>query len=1112
MVSTGAPESAAGLHVHACRDWPVLCTQLSAHLDATVSDPFDLPLVIVPGAAQRRSLRQAIASAGPGLPAGTPPGEGGICAGVDMTGMAGLRIRLEHDVLGLETAADPWSAQGLVVHLAAVMGQARGQDWFALVQRHLDGHHSPPRPRPGRLVATARRFARLLADYARHCPQLLVRWESGDAVGVRGEPLATEDRWQAELFAMLVTRLDGWPQPARRAALLNQTIRSGRADPCLPPNLGVVSDRGFATAELDLLQAISTRLPVPVWQLGLPVSGPRRCTLARRYGQLRDSAWSEWSHRATEICTADSDVLLDPAHGGRTSLLTAVQRDVADDRAPGAPRTPDGSVQFHLSHGPDRQVEVLRELLCELFDTDPSLQPRDVVVACTDLTRYAPLLDAALGADPLPGLHPGHSLRARLTTVHDESNPVRELLLTLLALPDRRASATELLAFASNPVVARRFGLDEQALAELPRLLARAQVRWGVDTAQRARNGLPSVRQGTWISGLDRLLAGLVLADSPLARIDTVVPVNHVDASDAATIGALAELVSRIRMHLMQCATPASMTQWQLRLARVMEDLTEPAIDEQWQVNQVSSRLAELAQACAQDTPLLDRGELAELLGGRLPQRHRPAVFGSGDLAVCGLDELGQLSHRVVCLLGVDDAHTTAHASVAGDDLLARPGVTSSRPERSASARQDLLDALLGAQQRVIIIGAGGDPLTGEPLPEPVVVADLLDATGVPAADRRWPEPPAPPQHPEAPALMHWHGLQPHSPRNFRPDERGRAHSFDEQALAGARALAASTRPASQGANWELHAGSIPEPGEAVGLDELVHFYQDPASAWFRNTFGFLPSDADEPLAVDLPIELDGLERYSLGSTMLDSLLAGEDAQAVSAAALLSGAAPPGPMGIQSVRAALPTLQSMATTIAGLHREPHELDLGSGGAGSAVTGRLTCFRDALVDHRYGRVRAKDLVAAWIRLLCATAVSTVVRRAIVVGREQVHVLLAPEPDEAARLAEQLVAVRRGGLASFLPLPPQAALRQARSWIEGDRRDWEIAREFDRETRFSVLWAKHLRLGWEELSALPPHNEDPITDAASRFANLSRWLYVPLVRHWESTPLMGALTDV
>ncbi|MDJ0114570.1 exodeoxyribonuclease V subunit gamma, partial [Rhodococcus erythropolis] len=68
--------------------------------------------------------------------------------------------------------------------------------------------------------------------------------------------------------------------------------------------------------------------------------------------------------------------------------------------------------QVHACHGPARQVEVLRECLLRLFEDDPTLQPRDVLVMCPDVETYAPLVRAAFGQG-VHG-HPGHLLRVRL--------------------------------------------------------------------------------------------------------------------------------------------------------------------------------------------------------------------------------------------------------------------------------------------------------------------------------------------------------------------------------------------------------------------------------------------------------------------------------------------------------------------------------------------------------------------------------------------------------------------------------------------------------------------------------------------------------------------------
>ncbi|MFT8394660.1 hypothetical protein [Propionibacterium sp.] len=794
-----------------------------------------------------------------------------------------------------------------------------------------------------------------------------------------------------------------------------------------------------------------------------------------------------------------------------STVLTRMQRDLRADITPDGARIPDDSVRFHMCHGPDRQVEVLREILCDLFDTDPTLQPRDVVVVCTDLTRYAPLLSAHLAPSDEQGLHPGHLLRARLSDSPGESNQIRDLLVTLLELPDHRATAADLVEISSIPAVAAHFDLEEDDLARLPELFSRAQIRWGIDAAQRRRQGLGAVRQGTWISGIDRLLAGIVLSDSPLTRIDTVVPVEHVEGSDVSLIGAIAELVSRIRMHLLACGEPASIATWTHRLESMLRDLVSPLVAEQnWQLNQVTSRLGELAQRCPQNSPVLSRNDIAALLRLTLPARHRSVVLGSGDLEICALGEMGRIPHRVVCLLGVDDQHLPRPSRVAGDDLLARPGVDCTRPDRAALDRQGLIDALMGATERLVIIGSGADPLTGAILPEPVIISDLLEATGVPAAQRRWPDRPTSPQMYDADALIRWHPLQPHSAANFRPDARGRTFSFDAQALKGALRL---DKPVEQNPPRPVWRISIPEHlggGGPASLRDVADFYQAPAASWFRHTFGFLPTEPRRELPVDLPVELDGLERFTLGTSMLGRLLDGEQPEHVVDAALLSGALPPGPPGIAEASSALPRLMAMVDALNRLRIQPTEADVLLDDDGIGVIGRITSYAGALVSHRYGRIRAKDLVAEWVTLLIAQSAGLAVDRAVLVGRDEVHTLLAPAGDQASIIAGQLLGVYLRGTHVFLPLPPETAHCQAQlwsrmGWSNAETRSWEVAKAFRRETQYSVLWAEHLGLDWDQLRSMAPEPADPVNNSSSRFVNLCSWLYLPLVNHHQSAPL-------
>ena len=105
----------------------------------------------------------------------------------------------------------------------------------------------------------------------------------------------------------------------------------------------------------------------------------------------------------------------DPHPSPPTSLLSQLQHDLAANARPRPTSdrplldATDRSLQVHAAHGQDRQVEVLRELLVGLLADDPTLEPRDVVVLCPDIERFAPLISAAFGLadDGTETEHPG---------------------------------------------------------------------------------------------------------------------------------------------------------------------------------------------------------------------------------------------------------------------------------------------------------------------------------------------------------------------------------------------------------------------------------------------------------------------------------------------------------------------------------------------------------------------------------------------------------------------------------------------------------------------------------------------------------------------------------
>ena len=214
---------------------------------------------------------------------------------------------------------------------------------------------------------------------------------------------------------------------------------------------------------------------------------------------------------------------------------------------------------------------MLRELLVGLLADDPTLEPRDIVVLCPDIERFAPLISAAFGLadDDTETEHPGHRIRVRLADrALRRVNPLLAVLAQVLELAGSRLDASAVLDLCAQPPVARRFCFTADDLDRLAQLVAASGVRWGLDMRDyRKPYGLDHLGQNTWAAGLDRLLLGVTMDEEGNHFIGTALPLDEVDSSDVELVGRLAEFVDRLGTALTAFAADHPMPRW-LELAK----------------------------------------------------------------------------------------------------------------------------------------------------------------------------------------------------------------------------------------------------------------------------------------------------------------------------------------------------------------------------------------------------------------------------------------------------------------------------------------------------------------------------------------------------------------
>ncbi len=1075
------------LNLHFSNRTEALAERLLAELAAHPGDPFAVDAVIVPSAAMRRWLTLAIAR------------HDGICANLRFDYLAQWLWRQVAALVPRTRPEAPFAPALLTWRVHAAFGDA---DWVA---RH---------PRLARYLGTgdpvmrlelASRVAALIEQYTTYRPDWLQAWADGRRID--DHALAgVDEAWQAALWQRLAADLDLIDRhpvaafvdalqrggPARAAAAGVPARVHVFALPAMPPlHQRLLAQLGRVIhVEVYVLnpcreywfELVDRRRLVHLAARGLDAGHEEGNRLLAAWGQqtqaLVDGLVDLGGDAAGVEVADDGDYRPHPG----TTLLAHLQNALLDLQPiePGSITlaADDRSLELHVCHSRTRELEVLHDRLLGLFAADATLQPSDVLVVMPDLEATAPLVDAVFGS--VPGArHIPYAITGRARSSVDA--PARALL-DLLALLASRVPASALFGLLQQPVVARRFGLDDDDLVQVHGWLQAAGVHWGLDGAHRDGFGVPATERHTLADGLSRLFLGHVLpaqASEPLAGL---LPGADIGGQQAAVLGRLWAFAEALRQAQATLATAHPPAAWVELLRAACDRFIDAQGDER-------PDLRELHEAIAQLGDEMQRAGLTEALPLpvlRLALQQRlddPARGGvpTGRITFSSMSSLRGLPYRVVCVIGLDDGAFPTAARAPEFDLMAAHPRRGDR-QRRLDERNLFLDLLLAARTHLHLSHTGRSVRDNAPLPPSVLVADLLDMllpaiaddptdrAALQAARRR---------------LVVEHPLQPFSMAAFAVDGDPRLRSHDGELAAALRqALAAPVLPAAAGpastagADDEADDGvddddddeaapatlrpffaqALPPPGpewRTVAVEQLVEFFRNPSRYLLRRRLGVeLRRDADQ-LQDDEPLVADGAGQRALAERLLPALLAGADRARALRLAEAGTDWPAGALGRLQLQQALTVLEAFAARVRAA-TEPPALDPCVAERPFEIDGEPWTLRITLAGlRREGQLRwrcadpdARDRLEAWIHhlALCLAAPPGVARQTQWLARHET-LRFAPVADAQAPLAT-LLALYRRGLAEPLPFFPRSAwalvdsgdtlARAAAAWTPSERR--------------------------------------------------------------------------
>jgi exodeoxyribonuclease V gamma subunit len=819
-----------------------------------------------------------------------------------------------------------------------------------------------------KLIQLAERIADTFDQYLLFRPEMILGWQQGE-----------DTHWQAELWRKVSRGREHLHRAAHGRVLLEALQRSDLEIRHFPERVSVFGISVVPRFHLEVLAALAR-----ITQVNLFLMNPCReywgDILARREAR-RVTAETGSAVDQLHVETGNSllaslgalgreffDLLTEyPGEEGATfvepgeeTLLTALQSDILNLRDRGAAgggkravAASDASIQIHSCHSPMREVEVLHDRLCELFERNPELVPGEVLVMTPDIGSYAPFIQAVFAA-------PAEASRKIPFTIADRS--VREegdIVIAFLAILDlwgSRFTAAAVLALLEARAVRRRAGLSEEDVELIRKWVKETGIRWGIDEGQRRELALPARRENTWRAGLDRLLLGYALPGGEERLFGGLLPYDDIEGGESLVLGRFLEFVEELFARVKRLGEPRPLADWALALRGILDRFFETDEESEREIQMIRRKVRELAtlQELAELTTPLEIRVIRHHLGHHLEREGFGLGFMTGAVTFCALLPMRSIPFKVIWLMGMNGDAYPRSSRPLGFDLMAQHPRKGDRSRRSDD-RYLFLETLLSARQQLVISYVGQSVQDNSPLPPAVVVSELQDyleqGFAFPGGEIL--------EH----VLIH-HRLQGFSPEYFKGDRRLFSYSGEyfetaERLVAPRRAPAPfiSRRLSEASAEWRT-----------VDLNDLARFFANPAKFLLTRRLGIRLEEEDQVLPESEPFALSNLERYQLEERLLTQRLAGHDLRDYLTLERATGRLPHGRVAeciYGSLRVGVERFVTRTQSyLEGGRGEPFPVDLAVGEF--RVKGRINgLYGDRLVHLRYGRVRAQDHLRLWI---------------------------------------------------------------------------------------------------------------------------------------------------
>jgi len=946
----------SGLHLYTSNQLESLAEKLAKVLSNPLSSPLQSEIVVVQSKGMERWVSMELAR------------HHGICANFQFPFPNHFVHSIFREVIPEVREESPFDPEIMTWKVMQILPSCLEGKGFESLRGYLKGDHSNLKR-----FQLSSRIADLFDQYLIFRPEMILGWDRG-----------SENHWQAVLWRELVKRNEDKHRASLQKAFLEAIQKPSDKLKNLPERIAVFGISALPPFHMQVLAAISRYIEVNLFLMNPCqeywadiVSGremrrftgkekkrkalPEELHLEKGNSLLASTGalGRDFFDLITSLGCEENESFEAP---GDDSLLRGIQSDILNlvDRGRGANEkkrtSPDeNSIQVHSCHSPMREVEVLQDCLLALFESDPDLLPKDILVMTPDIETYAPYIQAVFS---LPAGDPRWIPFSIADQGVRKESQLIDSFLSLLDLQGSRMGASQVLAILESPAVQRRFSLAEADLELIQRWVVDTRIRWGIDRESRKEMGLPEFPENTWRAGLDRMLLGYALPGRDEKMFMGILPYDLIEGSDAPILGKFIGFMDRLFNAVKELNEARPLEEWGEFLSKLLDGFFLSDGETERELLVIRRTIRDLAkkQAASEFREKVGLEVIKSYLRTRLEGEGFGFGFLTGGVTFCAMLPMRSIPFKVVCIMGMNDDAYPRQTKSLGFDLMAKYPKAGDRSRRKDD-RYLFLETLLSARERLHISYVGQSIQDNSPRPPSVLVSELLDYIdqGYELQDGKILE-----------HVVVKHRLQAFSPEYFKKSEKLISYSEENyeaaRHAAGQRAQPAPFIPA-----------GLPEPTEEwkiVDLDQFCRFFGNPARYLLNRRLGIFLDDETGILDENEPFDLAGLDRYQLEQDLVNRVFQKRDLRDYLSAAKASGQLPHGAPGELLYAQTCAQVDSFVRTVLPYMEkgpiEPLDVDLTLDGF--RLQGRVwNIYPDGLMFYRYANMRPQDRMTLWVHL-------------------------------------------------------------------------------------------------------------------------------------------------